>query len=148
MQQAGCVPGTEGSGGRVSLIKKLLIKPGMRVGFMNAPEGFRQSLGELPAGVTPVDAHRAEPGSLDLIMVFVQSLAELAERAPVAISLAKYDGLLWIAYPKKTSKIKTDINRDTGWAKMSAIGYAGVAMVALDETWSAMRYRPAERVGQ
>lgn len=130
----------------VSLAKKLLIKPNMRIGMRNAPEGFAEQLGELPPEAAV--AADAEPGSLDLILLFVKSLAELEAQAPEAINAIKYDGLFWICYPKKTSKIKTDIDRDTGWDKMKAIHYAGVAMVAIDDTWSAMRYRPAERVGK
>lgn len=130
----------------MSLAKKLMIKPNMRIAFVNPPEGYPQAIGELPAGVTV--AADAEPGSLDMVMLFVKSLAELEAEAPQVLKLVKYDALAWIAYPKKTSKIKTDIDRDSGWAKMGAIGYAGVAMVALDDTWSAMRYRPAERVGK
>lgn len=117
----------------------------MRIGFLNAPDGFATALGELPPGVVQPDA--PEPGSLDLVALFVKSLAELEAQIPAAIALIKYDGLLWICYPKKSSKIKTDIDRDTGWEKMKGLGYAGVAMVAVDETWSAMRYRPQERVG-
>lgn len=130
----------------MSLAKKLLMKPDMRIGVLNAPEGYAELLGELPSGATVVT--QPEPGSLDLILLFVKSLAELEATAPQAMGLIKYDALAWIAYPKKTSKIKTDINRDNGWAKMSALGFAGVAMVAMDDTWSAMRYRPAERVGK
>lgn len=123
-----------------------MIKPEMRVGILNAPEGYPEAFGEMPAGVSLVT--EAEPGTLDVLVLFVKSLAELESQAPGALKLAKYDAPAWIAYPKKTSKIKTDINRDNGWERMSAIGYAGVAMVALDETWSAMRYRLAERVGK
>lgn len=130
----------------MSLTKKLLIKPDMRIGVLNAPEGYPAALGELPPGAEVVAD--PEPGSLDVLLLFVKSLAELAEQAPPALKLVKYDALAWIAYPKKSSKIKTDIDRDNGWAKMGEFGYAGVAMVALDETWSAMRYRPAERVGK
>lgn len=130
----------------MGLAKKLQIKLGMQVGILNPPEGFMALLDEWPAGTTLV----AEPeeGSLDLLVLFVKSMAELESQAPRAIGLVKYDGILWIAYPKKSSKIKTDIDRDSGWAMMSKLGMAGVAMVAIDETWSAMRYRPAERVGK
>ncbi|HYF92479.1 MAG TPA: hypothetical protein VD969_09525 [Symbiobacteriaceae bacterium] len=130
----------------MSLAKKLLIKPDMQIGVINPPEGYPAAIGDLPPGAALVSG--AAPGSLDLALLFVRSLAELQEQAPPVLKTLKYDGLFWIGYPKKTSKIKTDIDRDTGWAKMSEIGYAGVAMVALDETWSAMRYRPAERVGK
>ena len=130
----------------MSLAKKLLIKPDMRIGVLNAPEGFTALMGDLPAGARVVAD--AEPGSLDVVLFFVKSLAELAAVAPQAMALVKYDALAWMAYPKKTSKIKTDINRDNSWAQMGGLGFAGIAMVALDETWSAMRFRPAERVGK
>lgn len=104
----------------------------MRIGMLNAPVSFAATLGELPAGVTRPD--NPEPGSLDLVGLFVRSLAELEAQAPGTIALVKYDGLLWICYPKKSSKIKTDINRDNGWEKMKTLGYAGVAMVAVDQS--------------
>lgn len=130
----------------MSLSKKLLMKPDMQIGVLNAPENYLDLLGELPPGVTLVT--EPEAGSLDLILVFARSLAELEAVAPQGASQVKYDGLFWIAYPKKTSKIKTDIDRDTGWAKMSTLGYAGVALVSMNDVWSAMRYRPADRVGK
>lgn len=130
----------------LSLAKKLLIKPSMNISLVNAPEGYSLSPEDLPPAVTLVTD--PEPGSLDFMMFFVKSLAELDERGPQAMALVKYDALAWLAYPKKTSKIKTDIDRDNAWAKMRTWGFAGVAMVAIDETWSAMRYRPAERVGK
>lgn len=130
----------------MSLVKKLLIKPKMQVGVLHAPEGFGEALGQLPEGAAVVAS--PAPGSLDALVLFVKSMAELQAQAQEAGSLVKYDGLFWVAYPKKTSKIKTDINRDTGWEFLKSLGYAGVGMVAMDETWSIMRYRPAERVGK
>jgi hypothetical protein len=118
----------------------------MNIGLIHQPEGFMAMLGELPPGAVLPES--PAQGSLDLVILFVKSLAELDQLGPGAMALLKYDGLFWIAYPKKTSKIKTDIDRDSGWAKMKTMGMAGVAMVALDETWSAMRYRPQERVGK
>lgn len=132
----------------VSLVKKLLIKPNMRIGMVNQPEDSGELLGELPPGVSVATATAAAPGSLDLVLLWVKSLAELDALAPQAIAAVKYDGLLWIVYPKKSSKIRTDIDRDSGWERMRALSFAGVAMVAVNETWSAMRYRPAERVGK
>lgn len=130
----------------MSLVKKLLLKPKMQIGILNPPEGFAEALGELPEGAVQVAG--AGPGALDAVLLFVKSLAEMQAEAEAAGKLVKYDGLFWVAYPKKTSKIKTDINRDNGWEYMKRLGFAGVAMVAMDETWSAMRYRPEERVGK
>ena len=58
----------------------------------------------------------------------------------------KYDGLLWVAYPKGTSKIKTDVNRDKGWDLARKLNLITIAIVSLDETWSAVRLRPMDKV--
>lgn len=130
----------------MSIARKLLIKPGMKIGINNAPEHYRELLGELPAG-TEVAVSPA-PGELDQLHLFVRSVAELEATAPAALGLVKYDGHLWIAYPKKSSKIKTDINRDVGWDVVKQAGLVGIASIAIDETWSAVRFRPSERVGR
>jgi len=84
----------------------------------------------------------AEQHTQQFILLFVSSLQELAAYGPAAIQAVEVDGLLWICYPKGSSKIKTDINRDTGWQLLKTMGQEGVALVSLDDTWSAMRYRP------
>lgn len=61
---------------------------------------------------------------------------------PKAIEAVTPEGMLWINYPKGTSKIKTDINRDTGWQTVTDLQFEGVSLVSIDETWSAMRFRP------
>lgn len=55
-------------------------------------------------------------------------------------------GLLWLCYPKGGAKVDTDLTRDKGWETVKATGYDGLALVSLDETWSAMRFRPADKV--
>jgi hypothetical protein len=47
---------------------------------------------------------------------------------------------LWIAYPKTTSGVMTDLTRDAGWGPVERAGFGGVAQVAVDETWSALRF--------
>ena len=86
-------------------------------------------------------------GIFDFVQVFVKSISELEKQAPVAIKAVKYDGLLWICYPKQSSGIKTDINRDTGWSVVQQAGLRPVTQMAIDDTWSALRFRPGERVG-
>jgi hypothetical protein len=130
----------------VSLTKKLLLKPGMRALLINAPEGYAASLEPLPEGV-----QFATPGetSLDFVQVFVHDNADLARLAPQAIAAVKRDGLLWITYPKGGKKAGTDLNRDTIWATIGKEhDWTGVAMVAVDEKWSAFRARPRELVGK
>lgn len=126
------------------LIRKLRLATGMNAAVLNPPADY-DIIGELglPASCGhPADAELAE-GSFDYAHLFVASLAELERDAPAAIRCLKEDGLFWISYPKGTSGIKTDINRDTGWQLMRSMGMEGVANVSVNEVWSAMRYRPA-----
>ncbi|HWG85905.1 MAG TPA: hypothetical protein VNT60_10540 [Deinococcales bacterium] len=128
------------------LARKLLLKPGMRAAFLNAPDGYRDTLGELPAGAS--EAVEGE-GGLDFVQVFVRDAAELEEWAPRATAAVKRDGLLWFCYPKGGKKAGTNINRDILWKLLGERhGLAGVAMVAIDDKWSAFRARPAELVGK
>ena len=126
------------------LIKKLRIQPGQRLLILNAPEGYLSNLGQLPDGV---EVNDVPDGVFDFVQVFVKSITELEKQVPVAIKTVKYDGLLWICYPKQSSGIKTDINRDTGWSVVQKAGLRPVTQVAIDDTWSALRFRPVERVG-
>ena len=59
-----------------------------------------------------------------------------------AIGAVKSNGLLWVTYPKKSGKIKTDISRDMGWEAMTQAGWDAVTLVSVDDTWSALRLRP------
>ncbi|MFD0675673.1 MULTISPECIES: YdeI/OmpD-associated family protein [unclassified Paenibacillus] len=120
------------------LFKKLRIQSGQRILLLNAPAGYTERLIPLPEH-TSLDTQ--PEGTYDLVHLFVRSAAELEEFAPLAIHAVKYDALLWITYPKKSSKIKTDLSRDEGWKVISEAGYEGVALVSIDETWSAMRFR-------
>ena len=126
------------------LIKKLRIQPGQRLLILNAPEGYLSNLGQLPDGV---EVNDVPDGVFDFVQVFVKSITELEKQASVAIKAVKYDGLVWICYPKQSSGIKTDINRDTGWSVVQKAGLRPVTQVAIDDTWSALRFRPVERVG-
>jgi hypothetical protein len=93
----------------------------------------------LPEGVIEV----SENVQADFVLFFVGSQREVQERVPQAVKNLKHDGLLWAAYPKKTSGIKTDISRDAGWEPMMEAGFEGVSLVGIDNTWSAIRFRPA-----
>ena len=126
-----------------ALIKKLQLKPGLRALFLNAPEGYVASLGPLPDGVTLVDG---PAGTLDFVQLFVRDSVELAKYAPAALAAIKRDGVFWISYPKKSSGVVSDLTRDEGWAPITAAGLRPVTQIAIDETWSALRWRPIELV--
>ncbi|RJE91010.1 hypothetical protein D3P07_02750 [Paenibacillus sp. 1011MAR3C5] len=125
------------------LSRKLRLEPDMRAVILHPPADYdvASELG-LPAQAEKSTEDELGEGIYAFVLLFVTSLAELEKRAPIAIRTAEADALLWICYPKGTSRIKTDINRDTGWALMKTFGTEGVAMISMNETWSAMRYRP------
>jgi hypothetical protein len=123
-----------------TISQKLLIKEGYRVLVMNAPEGYLALLADLPAGVAVVTDLNGT-GSFDLIQAFVSSQAAFEVQLGELKALLKPKGLLWITYPKGAAKIKSDITRDTIWRYAKTVGLDGVAMVAVDETWSAMRLK-------
>ncbi|KAB2856206.1 MAG: hypothetical protein F9K46_14515 [Anaerolineae bacterium] len=122
-----------------SLVKKLVIKQGYRLLILNAPEGYLDLLGELPDGAA-IDA--TADGQYELVLLFVKSKADLNAHAPSAIAAVKPGGLLWFAYPKKSGSIKTDINRDDGWEMVLKAGWDPVTQIAIDATWSALRFKP------
>jgi hypothetical protein len=128
-----------------NLIKKLLIKPGYRMAVLNAPAGYLDGLGTLPEGVELVTNPRSP---LDFVHLFVKDKAAFEKLAAQALPFLKDDGIFWISYPKGSSKMKTDLNRDILWKLVEKHGLAGVAMVSIDEVWSAMRFRPADKVGK
>ncbi len=116
------------SGG--GLAKKLNLKPGMTLHVVGKP-----------ASVALGDVKTASAAKADGVLVFVRTLAEVTTRAKPAIEAARADRLAWIAYPK-AGQSGTDLNRDILWRHLEREGVQGVRQVAIDEIWSAMRFRP------
>lgn len=118
------------------LAKKLGIKEGHRVAFPSAPDGFRDLLGELPDGVS-VKARAGGP--LDVIVFFTRRRAELERRLPALRRALDPAGGLWIAWPKGSSGVPTDMSEDVA----RDLGYANKLVdnkvCAIDETWSGLR---------
>lgn len=126
-----------------SLVRRLYIKPGYKIAIVNAPEGYMEALGDLPEGVEII---RNLNGQFDLVQVFINSRADVEQMALIAIGALKPNGTLWFAYPKKSSKVKTDINRDSGWDTVVTAGWGGVRQISIDETWSALQFKPEDQV--
>jgi hypothetical protein len=119
------------------LVKKLGIKPGMAIYLRGAPPDYADTLGPLPDGVEVVDALR--PG-LDFIHIFTDSRQELeAAFADVKAALA-FDGMLWVSWPKKASKVPTDLSdgvvREVGLSG----GLVDVKVAAVDVVWSGLKF--------
>ena len=124
--------------------ERLLIKPGARVRIVGEVTDAADRLGPLPGGASLVD--RASTPKVDAVVFFARNSADVEAHLPEAAEAAGHDGLLWLAYPKGTSGLKTDLGRDTMTPLTDPIaGLTGVTLVSIDETWSAMRLRPSER---
>jgi hypothetical protein len=129
------------------LARKLGIAEGHRVAFAGAPKGFRLALGPLPDGVAVRTRVR---GPLDVIVGFFIRRSELERRFPPLAAALEPDGGLWIAWPKRSSGVTTDLMEDV----VRDIGIANRMVdnkvCAIDDTWSGLRlvYRLRDRPQQ
>ncbi|WP_219837927.1 YdeI family protein [Paenibacillus sp. R14(2021)] len=125
------------------LVNKLRLSLDMRIAVLESPDDtYKEQLGV--EGGEPFS--EMDAGTYDFVMLFAKDIASLTEHAPKALKAVKKDGLLWICYPKGTAKIRTDLNRDRGWKVVKEEGWEGVSLVSVDDTWSAMRFRPVGMV--
>ncbi len=121
------------------LAKKLKLKVGQRAAIIHAPQGYLEDLRPLPDGVDLFD--HVEAG-LDWAQLFVKSKSELDQLAPQVIGALKPESLLWISFPKGTSKIQTDLTRDKGWDTLQKADLKWITLILVNETWSAFALRP------
>ena len=118
------------------LAKKIKLKPGTKAASVHAPANYLDEL-----------QHDAEisstlRGKFDWIQIFVRNKAELDELAPKAANALKPESMLWITFPKGTSKIQTDLTRDKGWDEVQKLSLKWINLVSINETWSAFSMRP------
>ncbi len=118
------------------LVRKLGFKPGARAHYVAAPDGFAALLGELPDGVR-VLARAAAP--LDLVVLFVMSRAELERKLAGLHAKLAQDGMLWVAWPKRASKVPTDMTEDVVRDVALPRGLVDVKVCAIDATWSGLK---------
>ena len=111
-----------------------------------APDSFVPEM-EAMAGVTRIETDLDKNEKSGFILAFCTKQEEVDALCHKADKILEGDGLLWIAYPKGTSKKYTcEFNRDTGWATPGKLGFETVRLVAIDEDWSAMRFRRVEYI--
>ncbi len=128
------------------LPKKLGIKDGSRVALLHAPEGFGDTLGELPDGVTVT---RSPKGPVDVIVAFITERAHLDAAIGLLERAIFPAGAIWIAWPKKASKVVTDMNEDVVREVALPRGLVDNKVCAIDEVWSGLRivWRTERRKG-
>jgi hypothetical protein len=121
------------------LVQKLGIKPSCRAAFLNAPDGFAKTLGPLPEGIKPLTSIRKNK-DLDFILFFTKSRTQLEKTLPQLGKAIQQAGMIWVAWPKKSSAVVTDLDeniiRDTGLA----IDLVDVKVCAIDATWSGLKF--------
>ncbi len=121
------------------IAKKLFLHKVQDALLLNAPEGYREQLNnELGDSVKLL----TELENTDFVQLFVKDGGELRQFLATAVESVKEDGYLWVSYPKKTSKIKSDLHRDVLQSLLRETGYEGVSLISIDDTWSAMRVKP------
>jgi hypothetical protein len=112
------------------LVARLRIQGDTQVAMLAAPPGFS-------LGVATKTTVSAKTGA---VLLFAKNGAALKTSLPKVVTKLAPTASLWVAYPKTTSGVKTDLTRDAGWGPLERQGYGAVAQVAIDETWSALRF--------
>lgn len=119
-----------------TLAKKMKLKPNLKAAVINAPEDYVDMLKHDTALSPTLN------GKFDWIQIFVRDKAELEKLAPKAARALKPESLLWVSFPKGTSKIQTDLTRDKGWESLQTLDLKWITLVSVNETWSAFALRP------
>ncbi|MBV9109354.1 MAG: DUF3052 domain-containing protein [Gemmatimonadetes bacterium] len=129
------------------LPKKLGMKAGQRVRFVAAPPEFASALGGLPPDLTFVAATDDGASALDLIVFFTASSDQLRARFDALARSLTPAGMLWIAWPKKSSGVRTDLTEDVVRRIALDGGLVDVKVCAIDATWSGLKlvYRLKDR---
>lgn len=131
------------------LFAKLNLKDQRRIIVLDAPPSFDAELTALQRADRELTVHRKVPAGepIEFALAFATT-QQAVDRATAALTArAADDVILWMVYPKGTSKRYTcEFNRDTGWAALGAAGFEPVRMVAVDEDWSALRFRRTRHI--
>jgi hypothetical protein len=126
-----------------TVFEKLQLKDQDEVVVLNAPDSFEPELRRLK-GVRIQRALKAVK-EIQFSLAFVKTQEEVDALAKDVAARATGDAVVWFAYPKGSSKRYTStIKRDSGWDSLGTAGFEGVRMVAIDEDWTASRFRRAE----
>jgi hypothetical protein len=123
------------------LLRKLQVKPGVRMAVLNAPAHIAEALKGAPGGmiVAPDQPHEA-------VLAFCESLKDVDVLSARALAGLPDDGLLWFAYRKGAAAKVSGLSRDVGWAAVHAAGYRPVRSISIDEAWTGLRFREISKV--
>jgi len=119
------------------LVKKLGIKDGFRVAIIGAPRGFLNTLNPLPNNLS-INGRTRQP--LDIALLFVAKESELKKNFSRLAAKLQANGMIWVAWPKKSSGVATDLTFTNVQALGLAAGLVDVKICAVDETWSGLKF--------
>ena len=129
-----------------NILKKLRYGEQERIAVLNAPEDFHDRITGLLPDVQ-IDTEVNARYLYEFMIAFTPGSADVEKLGPACIQNLSDDGKLWLAYPKGSSRrYKTDINRDRGWEIVTETGFRPVSQVAIDDDWSALRFRNSKYV--
>jgi len=120
------------------LAKKLGLKPGMKAYISNVPKTYQSYFPEFPDEIEFMDA--PEDASVDFIHVFCSEYARLEKVIPELKPFLKKTGLMWVSWPKGSSKIETDIKREPLRSLVLKHGLVDVKICAFDADWSGLKF--------
>lgn len=124
---------------------KLNLKNQREIVVLDAPQSFESEIKSL-SGVA-VRRKLGEVKSADFVLAFGTRQSQVDTFAKAVAKKTSGDAVVWFAYPKGSSKRYTcEFNRDSGWASLGAAGFEPVRQVAIDEDWSALRFRRVEHI--
>ena len=126
------------------IIKKLRLDTQGKTLLVNIPDSLLPIFDGISYDMKPLKKYR---GDYDYVHVFADNQKQLEDLVTSVGQAGKYDCVFWASYPKGTGKIKSDIKRETVWKAFELIGQEAVTQVAIDDTWSALRARPYDKVG-
>lgn len=129
-----------------ALFKKLNYKAQDSIVILNSPMEFSEEQEAMSANCKILnDVDKVK--KIEFVLSFVQTVEEVNNIITTIASKIQGDDIVWFAYPKKTSKkYKAEINRDFGWDMLGNFGFEAVRAVAIDEDWSALRFRKVEYI--
>ena len=118
------------------LAKKLGIKPGCKLFLSHAPKDYLQLVAPLPVGVAITPRLTRDT---DIVHLFATERATLCKALPSFLKTLRPDAMIWVSWPKKASKVPTDITEDVIRAVALPLGLVDIKVCAVDEVWSGLK---------
>jgi hypothetical protein len=121
------------------LSQKLKLKAGSRAAILNAPARYLPMLEPLPGGV---ELSLELDGKFDWIQLFVKSRSDLDDNIGKVARSLNPQSLLWVCFPKSSSRLQSDLTREKGWEELRKMDLKWITLVSVDDIWSAFALRP------